>query len=156
MSIVIHACTPAVYMPHTVCWVVITVGYPCIVSPGIFSSNFKACKVLGNHFGSQKCWKLYDAVLVKSKCVFYGLFSRTTWVSRHYLDHVEIISTWLQTDNHVSTLLLNFFTGQMLFLMPSRQCQSAESNDVVMEGTGIMISFKFDKLTKFCVCVFVM
>jgi len=34
----------------------------------------------------------------------------------------------LQTDNHASTLSLNFFAGQMLFLMPNQQCQSTEGN----------------------------
>jgi len=33
----------------------------------------------------------------------------------------------LQVDNHASTLLLNFFTGRLLFLMPNQQCQSTES-----------------------------
>jgi len=56
-------------------------------------------------------------------CPFNGLFSRTTWVSRqqkgkpfwilmkqemmgcqwHELDHMQIICTSLQTDNHAST-----------------------------------------------------
>jgi len=31
--------------------------------------------------------------------------------------------TSLHTDNHTSTSLLNFFTSQMLFLMPNQQCQ---------------------------------
>jgi len=30
----------------------------------------------------------------------------------HQLDHVQMICTLLQTDNHASTSLLNFFTGQ--------------------------------------------
>jgi len=32
-----------------------------------------------------------------------------------------IICTSLQTDNHAGALSLNFFTGQMLFLMPNQQ-----------------------------------
>jgi len=60
--------------------------------------------------------------------MFKGLFSRTTWVSRHkkgkpfcillkqemmgwqwhQLDHMQIICTTLQTDNHTSTPSLNF------------------------------------------------
>ena len=56
---------------------------------------------------------------------FNGLFSRTTWVSRHQkgkpfwilleqemqwhqLDHMQIICTSLHTDNHASTSLLSF------------------------------------------------
>ena len=34
--------------------------------------------------------------------------------------------TSLQTDNHVSTPPLSFFTGQMPFLPPNQQCQSTE------------------------------
>jgi len=60
---------------------------------------------------------------------FNGLFSRTTWVSRHQkakpfwilleqemmgwqwhqLDHMQIIRTSLQTDNHASTSPLSFY-----------------------------------------------
>ena len=60
---------------------------------------------------------------------FNGLFSRTTWVSRHQkgkpfrillkqemmdwqwhqLDHMQIICTSLQTDNHASTSSLSFY-----------------------------------------------
>jgi len=61
--------------------------------------------------------------------MFNGLFSRTTWVSRHQkgkpfwillkqemmgwqwhqLDHMQIICTTLQTDDHASTPSLNFY-----------------------------------------------
>ena len=63
---------------------------------------------------------------------FNGLFSRTTWVSRHQkgkpfwilleqemmgwqwhqLDHVQIIFTLLQTDNHASTVSLTFLQAK--------------------------------------------
>jgi len=36
------------------------------------------------------------------------------------LDHMQIICTSLQTDNHASTSPLNFFTDWMLFLMPNQ------------------------------------
>jgi len=36
----------------------------------------------------------------------------------HQLDHMQIICTSLQTDNHANTSSLDFFTGQMLFLSP--------------------------------------
>ena len=39
----------------------------------------------------------------------------------HQLDHMEIIYTSLQTGNHASTSSLNFFTGQIFFLMPNQQ-----------------------------------
>jgi len=38
------------------------------------------------------------------------------------MDHMQIICTSLQTDNHADDAgvsSLNFFTGQMLFLMPN-------------------------------------
>jgi len=44
----------------------------------------------------------------------------------HPLDHIQIIFTSLQPDNHASTLSLNFYTGQMLFLMCNQWCQSTE------------------------------
>jgi len=50
---------------------------------------------------------------------------------RHQLDHMQITCTSLQTDNHASASLLNFFTGQMLFLMPNQQCQSTEGSQPV-------------------------
>ena len=75
--------------------------------------------------------------------LFNGLFSRTTWVSRHQkgLTHLhfnearddgvavasavctmEIICISLQTGNHASTSPLNFLKGHMLFLILSQQC----------------------------------
>jgi len=76
---------------------------------------------------------------------FNGLFSRTIWVNQyqkgrnildfnearedktgwqwHQLDHVQIICTSFQTDNHTSNSSFKFFTGQMLFLTRSQQCQ---------------------------------
>jgi len=35
-------------------------------------------------------------------------------------DHMQIICTSLQTDNHASTLWLSFLPGRMLFLMPNQ------------------------------------
>jgi len=43
----------------------------------------------------------------------------------HQLDHMQIICTSLQTDNHASTSP-QFFTGRMPFLPPNQQRQSAE------------------------------
>jgi len=42
------------------------------------------------------------------------------------LDHMQIICTSLQTDNHASTSTspLSFFTGQMPFPTPNQQRQS--------------------------------
>jgi len=65
---------------------------------------------------------------------FSGLFSRTTWVGRHqngkpfwilleqemtgcqwhHLDHMQIICTSLQTDNHASTSPLSFYRPDAL------------------------------------------
>jgi len=44
----------------------------------------------------------------------------------HQLDHMQIICTSLQTANHTSNPSFSFFTGQMLFLISSQQCQSTE------------------------------
>jgi len=43
----------------------------------------------------------------------------------HQLDHMQIICTSLQIDNHASTLPLTF-TGRMPFLPPKQQHQSTE------------------------------
>jgi len=51
----------------------------------------------------------------------------------HQLDHMQIICTSLQTDNHASTSSL-IFTGQVLFLMPNQQCQSTEGNHGMTEA----------------------
>jgi len=75
-----------------------------------------------------------------------AFFSRTTWVSRHrkgkpfwilleqdmmwwqwhQLDHMQIICTSLQTDNHASISPLSFFSDRMLFLPPNQQRPSTE------------------------------
>jgi len=44
----------------------------------------------------------------------------------HQLDHMQIICTSLQTDNHASTSPLSFFTGRMPFLPPNQQYQSTD------------------------------
>jgi len=41
----------------------------------------------------------------------------------HQLDHMQMICTPLQTDNHDSTSPLSFFAGRMLFLPPNQQRQ---------------------------------
>jgi len=46
----------------------------------------------------------------------------------HQLDHMQIICTSLQTDNHASTASLDFFAGPTLFLTPNQQHQSTEGN----------------------------
>ena len=44
----------------------------------------------------------------------------------HQLDHMHIICTLIQTDNHVSTSSLSFVIGRMVFPTPDKQCQSTE------------------------------
>ena len=76
-------------------------------------------------------------------------FSRTTWVGRYQkdkpfwillkqemtgwqwlqLNHMQIICTSLQTDNHASISSLQFFTGRMPFLPPNQRCQSTEGKN---------------------------
>ena len=47
----------------------------------------------------------------------------------HQVDHMQIICTSLQTDNHASTSPLSFYRrGRMLFLTPNQQCQSNEGS----------------------------
>jgi len=48
-------------------------------------------------------------------------------VASDQLDHMQIICTSLQTDNH-QHLTTQLFTDQTLFLMPNQQCQSTEGN----------------------------
>jgi len=77
--------------------------------------------------------------------LFNGLFSRTTWISQHQkgkpfwillqqemmvcqwhqLDHMQIICTSLQTDNHARTSPLSF-TCPIPLLLPNQQCQNTE------------------------------
>jgi len=53
----------------------------------------------------------------------------------HQLDHMQIICTSLQTDNHVSTSYHSVFTGQTPFLPPKRPNQQRQST----EGITIII-----------------
>jgi len=46
----------------------------------------------------------------------------------HLLDHMQVICTSLQTDNHTSTSAL-VFKGRMLFLPPNQQCQSTKGSE---------------------------
>ena len=81
---------------------------------------------------------------------FNSPLSRTTRVSRYQkgktnLDFTEATdSEWqrhqrghmqgctsIQTDNHVSTPPLSFFTGRMPFLPPNQQCQSTEGMKLI-------------------------
>jgi len=50
----------------------------------------------------------------------------------HQLDHMQIICTSLQTDNHASPNHL-VFTGWMPFLSPNQQHQSTEGNYLQIE-----------------------
>jgi len=45
----------------------------------------------------------------------------------HQLGHMQVCTS-LQTDNHISTSPLKFFTGRMSFLPPNQQHQSTEGN----------------------------
>jgi len=98
--------------------------------------------------GSRNCcqfscrYQLFYQLLLQLLHPFNGLFSWTTWVSRHQkgkplwillqqemmgwqwhqLDH---ICTSLQTDNHASSSLLSL-TGQMPCLPPNQQRRSTE------------------------------
>ena len=43
------------------------------------------------------------------------------------LDHMQIICTSLQTDNHASTPSPNFFTSRMLFLKPNQRVKALKA-----------------------------
>jgi len=49
----------------------------------------------------------------------------------HQLDHIQIICTSLQTDNHARTPTTPSFAGQMPFLPPNQQHQSTEGTSTV-------------------------
>ena len=51
-------------------------------------------------------------------------WSHHSW---HQLDHMQIICTLLQTDNHASTFH-SVFTGWMPFLLPNKQHQSTKTS----------------------------
>jgi len=96
--------------------------------------------------------------------LFNGLFSRTTGVSQHQkdksfwilleqemmgwqwhqLDHMQIICTLLQTDNHASTSPLSF-TSQMPFLPPNQECQSTEGMFcvIILAKEALVCRFEF-------------
>ena len=42
----------------------------------------------------------------------------------HQVDHMQIICTSLQSDNHANNSPLNFYRPGTLFLTPNKQCQS--------------------------------
>jgi len=42
----------------------------------------------------------------------------------HQLDHMQVICTSLQADNHASTSSLNFFTGRLLFPTPTNSIKA--------------------------------
>jgi len=46
------------------------------------------------------------------------------------------VCTLLQSDNHVSTLPLKFFTGRMPFLPPNQQRQSTEGNHTLTNNNN--------------------
>jgi len=58
----------------------------------------------------------------------------------HQLGHMQVC-TLLQTDNHVSTSPLSFFTGRMPFLPPNQQRQSTEGN-TLGQSSALYISIR--------------
>jgi len=63
----------------------------------------------------------------KGKTSLYLNESRNVWVlgwQWHQLDHIQTVCSSPKTENHTNTRPI--FTGLMLFLMPSQQCQSTE------------------------------
>jgi len=104
-------------------------GPPQIYWPCIQKSNLSGSS---GHFSASL--SIAAAVELLLLHPFNGLFSRTTWVSwhqkgkpfwillqqeimgwqQHQLDHMQIICTLLQTDNHASTLPHSFYRSDAL------------------------------------------
>jgi len=64
----------------------------------------------------------------------------------HQLDHMQIIGTLIQTDNHASTSPLSFFKGRMPFLPPNQQRQSTEGIQcLIMYVTIISKALKLER-----------
>ena len=61
------------------------------------------------------------------------------------------VCTSLQTDNHASTSLLNFFTGRMPFLPPNQQRQSTEGHLLMCSKSNSLTSSTFNSAVK-CTC----
>jgi len=59
----------------------------------------------------------------KSKCLTHYT---TAPPVLHQLDHMQIVCTSLQTDNHASTSSFNFLQARCLFLTPNQQSQITE------------------------------
>jgi len=55
----------------------------------------------------------------------------------HQLGRMQVCTS-LQTDNHVSTPPLSFFTGRMPFLLPNRQRQSTEGSALKAKNTAMV------------------
>jgi len=56
----------------------------------------------------------------------------------HQLGHMQVCIS-LQTDNHVSTPPVSFFTGRMPFLPPNQQRQSTEGKTTNVTSKKIMV-----------------
>jgi len=88
---------------------------------------------------------------------FNGLFSMTTWVSRHrrgrpfwifleqemmrwqwhQLDYMQIICTSLQTDNHANTVPLSFFTAGCPSCHPTNSVKALNATEAGLYLTNI-------------------
>jgi len=64
----------------------------------------------------------------------------------HQLGHMQVCTS-LQTDNHISTSALKFFTGRMPFLLPNQQHQSTGGKlHTALTGTQILSHFSIKML----------
>ena len=85
----------------------------------IFVSVRQTCTHLMASFPGQPGTRKVKLIWILMKQAIMG------WQWYH-LDHMQIICTSVQTDNHAITSSLNFFTGWMRFLTPNQWCQSTE------------------------------
>jgi len=94
--------------------------------------------------------------------LFNGLFSRTTWISRHQkgkpfwilleqemmgwqwhqLDHIQIICTSLQTDNHASTSPLSFLQAGCPSCRPTNSVKAIKALALYIKGSLLCKSNK--------------
>jgi len=102
----------------------------CCIQPFKHFSNtnlLAACYCLSDRQSGQAGTRKVKRIQMVAKQEMMG----SQW---HQLDHMQIICTSLQTDNHASTSSLKFSQGRMLFLTPSQQCPSTEVNVKALEA----------------------
>ena len=88
-----------------------------------FSHLLLACLIFFTHthththlFNGRCSRKIWISQQQKGRTILDSTEARDDGWHCHQLDHIQIICTSLQPDNHISTLSLRFFTGRLPFL----------------------------------------